>query len=71
LGKRVSESSGTPDRAGQQIADPRLVVLDTLAGVKPIKTQQVLSRQDSVLTPAAMAFVEHVRDAAHVLKSMA
>jgi len=31
----------------------------------------VLSRQDSVLTPAAMAFVEHVRDAAHVLKSMA
>jgi DNA-binding transcriptional LysR family regulator len=29
----------------------------------------ILSRQDSVLTPAAMAFVEHVRDAAQVLKS--
>ena len=31
----------------------------------------VLSRQDSVLTPAAMAFIEHVRDAAQVLKSTA
>jgi DNA-binding transcriptional LysR family regulator len=45
-----------------------LKILDVKMIVEEAPTL-ILSRQEGVLTPAAMAFAEHVRDAAQVLKS--